>query len=235
MLYAFVLISCQYTKTKDNKYQNAQKTDIKNEVIPKPKLNGSQREIPEYRWDTITEIVQTKLKPFLEKYGKENPETRVLITTEYGDIEIKLFEDIPLHRANFIRLAKLGYFDTTFFYRVIDDFVIQAGNSDNRITGIMRRSIGDYLIPQEFNDAHLHNYGAFAAAKFLEQNISKASSPYEFYIVVSKDGAHHLDYEHTVFGRVVKGMNVAEKIATLKTDEKDWPVNNVEFKVKVLN
>lgn len=234
MLFAFVFISCQYTKSKDNKTENLRKTEKQSQKPTSASPVIPPQNVPEYRWDTITKITQTRLVPFLEKYGAENPETKVLIATDFGDIEIELFRDTPLHRAHFIRLVKLGYFDTTYFYRVIEDFVIQAGTSDNRITGKLRHAIGDFLIPKEFKTAYTHNYGAFAAAKFAEQNISKASSPFEFYIVTAKKGAHHLDSEHTVFGRVVSGMDVAEKIAAVKTDEKDWPVDNVELKIKVL-
>ena len=77
-------------------------------------------------------------------------------------------------------------------------------------TNKKRHHIGDYLIPSEFEAGHKHVRGALSAAKYAEQNVSKASSPYEFYIVQSDRGAHHLDNEHTVFGRVIDGMDVVD-------------------------
>lgn len=231
------LLSCQDTKTKKSKPQKTEK-NTKEKTAINPELRDqilSSTEKKSAVWDTITTIDQIHLKPFLEDYGRKNPETRAVIKTEYGDIEIELFTDTPWHRANFVRLAKLGYFNTTYFYRVTKDFVIQAGNSDNKITGKMRNAIGDYLIPQEFNKSHLNNYGAVGAAKFSKQNVSKASSPFEFYIVMDKNGAHHLDFEHTVFGRVIGGMDVAQKINQVETDDQSyWPVSNIEVTIDVL-
>lgn len=187
-----------------------------------------------YRLDTISPVNQIHLKPFLEKYGEANPAHYAVISTRFGDIKIKLFRDTPWHRANFVHLTKLGYFNTTYFYRVDQGFVIQAGNSDNDITAKMRERIGDFLIPKEFSKQHLNNYGAVGMAKYTEQNVSKASSPFEFYIVMNKNGAHHLDFEHTVFGKVVEGMDVAEKISRVKTGEGEWPLQDVPITVKVL-
>src|SRR5690606_9971773 len=92
-------------------------------------------------------ITQEELIPFLTEYGKENPEDRVRIITRFGDIEVLLYKDTPLHRANFIYLVKLGYFDNTFFHRVAQNFVVQGGNSDNTDTPRKRTKIGSYLIP----------------------------------------------------------------------------------------
>ena len=141
----------------------------------------------------------------------------------FGQIDVRLYKDTPLHRANFIRLAKTGYFGTTFFHRVLDNFVVQGGNSDNISTQKVRAAIGDYLIPSEFSSKHQHNRGAFSAAKYAEQNVSKASSPFEFFIVQGKRGAHHLDNDHTVFGEVTDGMDVADKIVNLPRDGNDCP------------
>ena len=179
-------------------------------------------------------IPQEQLIPFLTTYGKENPETRVRIKTTFGDIDIELYRDTPLHRANFIMLVKNGYFNTTFFHRVAPGFVIQGGNSDNQITASMRGDVGDYLIPSETDAGHKHVYGAFSAAKYVEQNVSKASSPFEFFIVMDPEGTPHIDNEHTVFGRVVSGMSIAEKISEVKTGQSEWPINNVEIDIEIL-
>ena len=180
-------------------------------------------------------IPQEQLIPFLMQYGKENPENRVRIVTSFGNIEVMLYRDTPLHRANFIMLVKKGYFNNTFFHRVAPGFVIQGGNSDNVATPRKRSEIGDYLIPSEFGAGHKHTYGAFSAAKYSEQNVSKASSPFEFFIVMDENGTPHLNNDHTVFGRVTKGMEVAEKIAQVKTGQSEWPIDNVEMDIEIID
>ncbi len=179
-------------------------------------------------------IQQEKLIPFLTKYGKENPENHVKITTQFGSFEITLFKDTPLHRANFIMLVKKGYFNDTYFYRVAPNFVIQGGNSDNVSTGEKRHEIGNYLIPNEFGAGHKHVRGAVSAAKYAEQNTSKASSPFEFFVVLNKNGAHHLDNEHTVFGYVSKGMDVVDEISKVKTSDAEWPIDNVYIDAEII-
>lgn len=203
--------------------------------IPKVETIQERRARYEASIPEFEKITQEELMPFLRQYGKENPETRVLISSEFGDITVELFEDTPLHRANFIRLAKLGYFNSTFFHRVSPNFVVQGGNSDRTDTAKMRGKVGSFLIPSEFEAGHSHNRGAFAAAKYSEQNVSKASSPFEFYIVQKKDGAHHIDNDHTVFGRVVSGMTVVDAINEVEIDESEWPKRNIPITVKVLD
>ena len=180
-------------------------------------------------------LVQEELIPFLTEYGKKNSETRVRIKTRYGNIDVELYRDTPLHRANFLFLVKEEYFDDTFFHRVAEGFVIQGGNSDNRETNEKRHRIGDFLIPSEFEAGHKHVRGALSAAKYEEQNVSKASSPYEFFIVQSPRGAHHVDNDHTVFGRVVSGMDVVDEINKVQVDESEWPITNIHIEMEVLD
>lgn len=179
-------------------------------------------------------IVQEELIPFLTKYGKENPEDKVRISTRFGDIDVELFHDTPLHRAMFILLVKEGYYNNTFFHRVAEGFVIQGGNSDNPETNKKRHYFGDFLIPSEFDAGHRHVRGSLAAAKYAEQNVSKASSPYEFYIVQDPDGAPHLNNDHTVFGRVISGMDVVDEINKVETDQSEWPLTNIHIQAEVL-
>lgn len=179
-------------------------------------------------------LVQEELIPTLTEYGKENPEDKVRIKTRFGNFEVQLFHDTPLHRANFIFLVKNKYFENTFFHRVHEGFVIQGGNSDRPETNQKRHYIGDYLIPSEFEAGHRHVRGAFSAAKYAEQNVSKASSPYEFFIVQG-DGAPHLDNDHTVFGRVTKGMEVVDEIAKVETDGSEWPMRNIYISVEIID
>jgi len=225
-------ISCEDTKTQKN--SNKSKKELE-KAAQKAKEDSILKSVKIYDdalktsidIQAIKTVSQEELIPFLTEYGKNNPENKVVIYTSFGNIHVTLFNDTPLHRANFVRLAKSGYFGTTFFHRVLDNFVIQGGNSDNVSTQKVRAAVGDYLIPNEFSSTHQHNRGAFSAAKYSEQNISKASSPFEFFIVQGKRGAHHLDNDHTVFGNVTRGMNVVDKIAKVKTDQSEWPLRNV--------
>ena len=100
---------------------------------------------------------------YLLKYGDDHPETIVMINTEFGDIKLRLYKDTPLHRANFIFLSKIGYFDSTCFYRVVPDFIIQGGNSERIKTMRYRNKYRNYKMPSEFRPNHKHKHGAIAA------------------------------------------------------------------------
>ncbi|MFT4849806.1 MAG: peptidyl-prolyl cis-trans isomerase A (cyclophilin A) [Sediminicola sp.] len=172
---------------------------------------------------------------FLTTYGKENPETKVLITTFAGTIELELFNDAPLHRANFIYLVKQGYFDETFFYRVVPNFIIQGGNSDLRSTSRKRASIGNYILPAELHNGRSHEIGTLSGAKEYRENPDKNSAPFEFFIFLGpQTSTGHLNGNYTVFGKVSKGMNVVKKIANLPSDDGDWPLQNVYIEAKVI-
>lgn len=208
---------------------NSEKDSLKIQNNKESNNEKSEDEIKDYQL-----LVQEELIPFLTQYGTENPENRIKISTSFGEVEVQLYNDTPLHRANFIYLTKRGYFDGTYFHRVAAGFVIQGGNSDNVETSDKRNKIGSYLIPSEFQAGHRHTRGAFSAAKYAEQNVSKASSPFEFFIVQSKNGAHHLDNDHTVFGRVTKGMDVVDSIAKQEVGEGEWPMLNIQMKVEIM-
>lgn len=173
--------------------------------------------------------------PFFYEYEKKNKENLVRIITDYGNIDIKLFENTPYHRANFIFLTKKNYFDGEYFHRVVKDFIIQGGNSDNRKTSTKRRSIGRYLLPPDTKKGHKHHRGIISMPSSEIENPHKLASPYEFFIVQKKDGAYHLDGNYTAFGKVIKGMNVVDIIANLETDKREWPINNVRFKTVIIN
>jgi len=172
---------------------------------------------------------------FLTKYGNENKETTVILKTRLGNIKIKLYKDTPLHRANFIFLSKIGYFDSTCFYRVVPDFIIQGGNSERIKTMRYRNRYRNYKMPAEFKPNHKHKYGAIAAARDWVNNPYKKSNPFEFYIIQSRDGAHHLDGEHTVFGEVISGFSTIDKIVNLKAGSDEWPLDDVFMKMEVLH
>lgn len=89
-------------------------------------------------WDSLN---SKNTEAFLTEYGNQNSETKVIIKTKFGDIKLKLYEDVPIHRANFIFLTKIKYFNSTVIYRVSKNFVIQGGNSDNFYTQRQRKKI----------------------------------------------------------------------------------------------
>ncbi len=171
---------------------------------------------------------------FFTEYGKNNPETRVLLSTDFGDIEIELFKDTPIHRASFIYLVKEGCFDMSGFYRIIEDFVIQAGRSDLESLAEFKNLRKNYKIPPEFRKNHKHKRGTVAAARDWTYNPSKLSTAFEFYILVGTDDYTHIDQEHTIFGRVVKGMRTADKISKVETGTDDWPLKDVNMTIRVI-
>ncbi len=261
------------------------------------------------------------LSAFSQSKGSQ-PSTFVTITTSYGDIRIKLYNETPLHRDNFVKLVKEGYFNGTLFHRVIKDFMIQGGDPDSKTAapGVMLGNGGPaYTIPAEFNDSLYHKKGALAAARTGdEMNPNRESSGSQFYIVQGvkfaetdlkrfeekmnqdrmnkllgmllqkpenaelkkmidgfmkvgnqnelnfimqqiqpqimqqleqggkyqysaqaiKDyttigGTPHLDGSYTVFGEVVEGLDVIDKIAAVPVGPGDRPVENVVISVKI--
>ena len=172
--------------------------------------------------------------PFLFEYGKKNKENKVRITTGYGSIDIELFNDTPYHRANFIYLIKNKYFQGEYFHRVVKDFIIQGGNSDNISTSKKRRKIGRYLLPPDTKKGYKHHRGILSMPSSEIENPYKLASPYEFFIVQKKDGAYHLDKNYTAFGKVINGMNVVDLISNLETDKRDWPLDNVRFNIEII-
>ncbi|MEN8138142.1 MAG: peptidylprolyl isomerase [Bacteroidota bacterium] len=200
---------------------------------------------------------------FLTKYGKEHPETIIEISTNYGDMQVKLYEDTPLHRANFLYLINEKYYNGTFFHRVVKGFMIQAGNTDNWGTSGKRAKIGTYKLPAEIKANRFHKKGALAASRSYVDNPDKLTFPFEFYIVqghtfdkqtmdmveeqykkkISTEqrkeyyrigGTPHLDGEHTVFGEVIEGFDTIDKIASVQTDKGEWPEINVVIQMRII-
>lgn len=189
---------------------------------------------PEQVKDTLYPLVNltdSTVEAFLKEFGKNNTERLVTLETVHGTIELELYNNTPLHRAHFIYLIKSGYLNTTAFHRVVNGFMIQGGNNDRMETRRMRTRMGNYTLPAEI--IHRHNRGALAAAKEYRDNPDDRSSSFEFYIVQSHNGAHHLDPNYTVFGRVISGMDVVDTIAAQDTDEVDWPLYNVTINAVV--
>lgn len=172
--------------------------------------------------------------PFLYEYGKNNPENKVRIITKYGEIDVLLYNNTEYHRANFIYLTKINYFENSMFHRVVKDFIIQGGNSDNIKISKKRKKIGRYLLPPDTNKGHNHKRGVISMPSSEIDNPHKMASPYEFFIVQQSPGAYHLDGSYTAFGEVISGMDVVDKINSEPTDKKEMPTENIYLKTIII-
>ena len=194
-------------------------------------------------------------------------EQRVLIRTTEGDITLKLYNETPLHRDNFIRLVRSRAYDNTVFHRVIPNFMIQGGDTSagRGVSGTRSTIQAEIRTPEIY-----HRHGALAAARVGDEwNPTRRSSPEQFYIVVGRvfteqqldslqnvrmvryglhdndprfiispqarhdyktiGGTPHLDGTYTVFGRVLSGMGVVERISQVETDEWNRPIEEVRI------
>ena len=191
-------------------------------------------------------------------------ECMIEIETEFGTMLAVLSNATPLHRDNFIKLAEEGYYNDLLFHRIINEFMIQGGdpNSRDASENAQLGSGGPaYKVPAEFVDTLVHTKGALAAAR--TNNPMKESSGSQFYIVHGKTwkpeqlsyienqkgvrytpeqrkmyeevgGTPHLDKEYTVFGHVVKGLDVIDKIAAVQKNASDRPLKNVKMTIRVI-
>ncbi len=219
-----------FSNCKNDKNRAKDQEIIVKKVLKKENIETTST--PQHPKDSIN---KKNVILFLGKYGEENKETKVLIKTRLGNIKIQLYKDTPLHRASFIFLTKMGYFDTTCFYRVVPDFIIQGGESERLDTQKYKARYQRYKIPPEFSKQRRHTYGAIAMARDWENNPRKYSTAFEFYIVQNRKGAHHLDGEHTVIGQVISGFETIDKIVNLKAGSDEWPLDDVFMKIEVIN
>jgi peptidyl-prolyl cis-trans isomerase A (cyclophilin A) len=241
-LFGIVLFfgSCEDNKKASDADSN--RDEIENEIENEIEIENEKQSITENeaKVDSIAlkypEITNENVVSFLTEYGKNNPETKVLVNSRFGDIEIELYKDTPLHRANFIYLVKQHYFDETFIHRVVPNFIIQAGNSDIVSTPRKRNTLGNkYLLPAEIISGRVHEYGTISGAKEYRENPDNRTAPYEFFIFLGpKSSTAHLNGKYTIFGKVTKGMDVVEEISKVKADDGDWPLNNIYIKAKVI-
>lgn len=226
-IFLLVFVSCNNKKTSSVKNNKINKSVDKEIVTKKPKTIVKPK--------VISDSLNNKnAVAFFTEYDKQHKATKVRFKTRLGDIIIKLYNDTPLHRANFLFLTEKGYFDTTCFHRVVPEFIIQGGDSENRSTSIFRNKYKQYLLPPEFRKNRKHKRGVIAQARDWEYNPEKKSTPFEFYFVLNRRGEHHLDNEHTVFGEVIKGMSVIDKISKLKTGKDEWPYDDVHIKAEII-
>ncbi|TAD99322.1 MAG: peptidylprolyl isomerase [Bacteroidetes bacterium] len=225
-------------RKEDKKVEIAKKVDLDNVILDKKNV-----------------------KQVLTDYAAQNSQNLVLIKTSLGDIKVRLYDETPLHRANFIRLVRKKVFNSRVFHRVIKKFVIQGGGTDNPK---LKKAIGQYTIPPEFNPKYLHKRGALAMARDDDaENPKQESSSHYFYIVQGvkyniptlnktiKDnnlklsaiqiqtytvvgGTPHLDGKYTVFGEVIEGLEIVDKIAAVEVDKGDWPLKDVSINMEII-
>ena len=154
-----------------------------------------------------------------------------VIETTLGNIELEfLVEKAPGHVKNFKELVKKGFYDGTIFHRVIPGFMIQGGDPNSKSDDRSKHGTGDpgYTIKAEFNDTP-HDRGILSMARSSDPD----SAGSQFFIVV--EDSHFLDNKYTAFGRVIKGMKVADKIVNVPRDRRDNPEDRVEMKsVKIV-
>ncbi|RLD62469.1 MAG: peptidylprolyl isomerase [Bacteroidetes bacterium] len=201
---------------------------------------------------TIVALISLNLTGFSQE---EEKQVKVLISTEYGDMTAVLYNETPLHRDNFVKITKEGWYDDSPFHRIIEGFMIQGGmNADGR------RDPG-YTVPAEFDTKLFHKKGALCAAR--TNNPEKASSGSQFYIVQGKSypadqipmmgqrsgityteeqieaystigGTPQLDGAYTVYGEVIEGLEVIDKLAAVETAPGDKPVKDVTMKITII-
>ena len=155
------------------------------------------------------------------------------IVTTHGTMRIKLYNKTPKHRDNFKKLVAEKYYDDIRFHRVIEGFMIQAGDPFSRDTSMIAmwgQGGPDYTVPAEFVNEYWHKKGALAAARKGDMaNPTKASSGSQFYIVHDENACLHLDGQYSIFGEVIDGLDVIDKIAAVPVDRMDRPYEDVKI------
>jgi len=257
--FAFIILAflgCESASSTKEEIEPQVKPPVKEEVAKTDSAAVSEREYPK--------LDSANIESFLSEYFRENPERRVRITTRVGTLKVKLYDDTPLHTANFLMMTKRNYYTGTEFIRVAPNFVVQGGNNESEIEKVKRILIGSYTLPPEFKENRIHKKGVIAMARDYENNPNKRSSPYYFYFVhgqkfnepqllaIERDseieipnwkrevyettgGAPHLDYEHTVFGEIYEGLDVLDKMAAVETDGGQWPITPLIMQVDVID
>ncbi|HPE87748.1 MAG TPA: peptidylprolyl isomerase [Bacteroidales bacterium] len=183
---------------------------------------------------------------------------KVELTTNYGSMVVELYNETPLHRDNFIRLVTENFYDSSEFHRIIKGFMIQGGGHRQG------SSDAGYTLEAEIIPGMMHKRGALAAARqgdavnpqkrssgsqfyivdgrvftpgeleMLEKRMGKSFSPEQMNTYTTLGGAPHLDDEYTVFGALVSGFDVLDKIATAKTSRGDRPLETIWMKAKII-
>lgn len=179
------------------------------------------------------EATMEKSSPAVEAWTNLGEAPVLKIETTDGTMTVKLYAETPLHRDNFIKLASTGFYNGILFHRIINGFMVQVGDpltKDSTMVDKFGTGGPGYTIPAEIVAGKTHKKGAIAAARRGDKvNPAKESSGSQFYIVQDAEGCNHLDGEYTVFGEVIEGLDVIDKIAAEPTGYGDRPLNRVEI------
>lgn len=173
---------------------------------------------------------EVRSKKFTPEEIKKMAETKAVVETKFGTVELRFFPDVaPNHVNNFIELAKKGFYDGTTFHRVIPGFMIQGGDPNSKSHDKSTHGMGGpgYQLKAEFNGKP-HKRGTLSMAR----SASPDSAGSQFFICVAD--APFLDKQYTVFGEVVSGMDVADKIVSQPRDPRDNPNERIEIKVRII-
>jgi cyclophilin family peptidyl-prolyl cis-trans isomerase len=221
----------------------------------------------------VATTASNETEPKNEKATPTSKEKLVEITTDFGVMVARLFDATPLHRDNFLKLVKEGFYDSLLFHRVIKGFMIQGGDPTSKHADSLAMlgegsAPGNERIPAEFRNNLIHKKGALAAAR--DNNPEKASSNCQFYIVQGNKidtaqlnkmyeqrikpnapnfsyteqqkeiyqrigGTPFLDQNYTVFGEIISGLEVIDKIANAQTRPGDRPIKDIRMKMRLLN
>jgi cyclophilin family peptidyl-prolyl cis-trans isomerase len=257
--FAFIILcffSCEPSNSSQKNVELQVEPIPKKDIAKKDSTIAVEREYPK--------LDSANIESFLSEYFRENPERKVRVITRVGTLKVRLFDDTPLHTANFLMMTKRNYFNGTEFIRVAPNFVVQGGNNESEIEKVKRILIGSYTIPSEFRSERLHKKGALSMARDYDNNPNKRSSPYYFFFVhgqkfnepqlmaIERDsemvipqwkrdiykttgGAPHLDNQHTVFGEIYEGLDVLDKMATVDTDAGEWPITPLIMQIDIID
>lgn len=221
----FFMVSCGESPKKES--PTAKEAVVKSDSLQQEADTAAVKEAIEAEKEEAFVLDEENAIDFFFTYAKDLKENKVRLTTSMGSFTVQLYDNVPYHKANFIYLTRKGYFDNTQFHRVVKDFIIQGGNSDDRETSKKRRLIGRYLLPPDAKKGYKHHRGTISMPSSERNNPHKLASPYEFFIVVTKPGSYHLDGSYTPFGRVIEGMDVVDAINNVPVGDGDWPWQNV--------
>jgi cyclophilin family peptidyl-prolyl cis-trans isomerase len=218
---------------------------------------------PEQSNGDLLPLTSARADSFFAAYAQAHPENKLKVSTPFGNIHIRLYQNTPRHRASMLFLTRQGYFDGTWFYRVRPGHVVQAGNNTLPETQEQRHEIGKYTLAAEKIGENYHHTGAVAMARSYDNNPGKRSTPYEWYISIGQTftagqlkamekqqdlslnaeqrrlyqeegGLPHLDQDHTVIGEVTRGMDVVRQIARQPTDSREWPKEDIPLEVEIV-
>ncbi|MDH4028826.1 MAG: peptidylprolyl isomerase [Nitrospirota bacterium] len=178
----------------------------------------------------VSAYSETRNKKFTKEEIKKMSETKAVIKTKFGSVELRFFPDVaPNHVNNFIELAKKGFYNGTTFHRVIPGFMIQGGDPNSKGSDRSKHGTGDagYTVKAEFSDKP-HKRGILSMARSAHPD----SAGSQFFICVADSS--WLDGKYTVFGEVVSGMDAVDKIVSQPRDARDNPNEKIEMEVSIV-